>query len=98
MPITIRIAQQVVLEPYTKHSVLATTSTSGIHTVKPGALGKSMKLLFNACGVKDTVPSQPFRILLSNVSAKAMHPLEELVVAYAASLPTAQMTLESSLH
>lgn len=44
-PICIRIARQVVADPYTQPSVLAMTSASSIHAVKHKAFKKSMQML-----------------------------------------------------
>lgn len=55
-PAPTRIVRQVVLEPYTQHGVLITTSTFSNHTVKPRALKKSMQKLSVTHGGIETLP------------------------------------------
>lgn len=45
-----------------------------------------------------TIPSQPFHIMLSNLSAKAMHLPILMVVVYATDLPKAVMAPQSTPH
>lgn len=90
--IAICIARKVVLEPHTQHSVLVTTSATGIHTVKPRTLEKRIQMLSAAYCVVDIFPFESFYILLSNFSAKAMNLPKQMVVEHALDPSTAAMT------
>lgn len=89
-----RIARQTVLKPHSKHFVLVTNSASDITIVEPGIFQKTRHMTFAAHDVIDTLPSQPFNILVTNFSAKAMHLPEHVVEAYATK-PTTPVMIAS---
>lgn len=69
-----RIARQTALKPQSKHCVLVTTTVSNIGTFEPRIFEGICQMTFDAHGVIDVLPPQPFHILVANFSAKLMHP------------------------
>lgn len=83
---------------YTQHCVLTTVSASSICTTKLRALQNSMQLFLVANSFINKLSSQPFYILLYNISAKAMHAPKQTAVAYATDPQVAVMANRPTSH
>lgn len=97
-PIPVWVSRQTVLKPRTQHHEVVKTFDSSSHTVKPRILVKSNQMIFAAYAFIDILPSRPFQFLLSNFSAKSLHPPKRIVKAYIMDPPTATKTPRSSPH
>lgn len=75
IPASIRMARKPLLQLPAECFVFFATSTSDMHTVEPNILEGAREITFAAHGVVDVVLTQPFHILISNFSAKAVQHL-----------------------
>lgn len=93
---SIRVAQQSLLQPHSEHSVMVSTTASGINTVEPRPFDGTRHMTSAVNGVTHVLPSYPFYILETNLTAKAMPLPKHMVVAIATWPRTTVMTALST--
>lgn len=84
----VRVVRQIVLEPFTDHPILVTTTTTGLPTIKPKHLSLNYHLIAAANGVKDISLQRPFYIFASDFSRKAISSLKHIEIAPETEPPT----------
>lgn len=92
------LIHQVVPEVQAQHLEMVTTPASSTLTVKPKILEKFDQVISAPHGVIKAFLLQPFHILESRFSAKAIHLLKHVMVAYATSSGKAVMASKFSPH
>lgn len=95
---SIRMDFETLVKPHAEWRVMFTVSASYICMVKPRILKGTYRLTFATHGMTDDFRTQPFHILISHTSAKAIQLPKQMVVAYFTGSPTFLVTVSSTLH
>lgn len=81
------VARQVLLNPYTQHRVLVSTTSSGFLTIEPRNLRSRRQHALAARGIMEVSPDQLFHIPASNFPNMEIRQPKHKTITHATNLP-----------
>lgn len=83
----VQIAGQIVLELFSQHPVLVTTTSNSLLLIEPKQVFALHRLIASTNGVMDVLPQRPFSIYVSNLSRRAVRLPKHMLIAQTTEIP-----------